>query len=341
MSAEMPLAVLSKDDVLVMDFYGRPCEFPSEEAPPPFDQHAHVLTAATGSFEESAPLDSERHYFVLAPLPGGEVLVTGGSNPQGTPKSSTRIWKPSTGRWVEAALLNLARSNAVGAPVGDGRVVIVGGHTPGGDFTKSAEIYDPAKDSWKRIASMPSGDRVIAAVTLAGGDVVVAGEVYGDDTATVVYRYSPSADRWTRIGKLPEPVETLIPQRDGGMVALGATREVRRWHPDDGWSTAGNLRASRPGAAAALLPDGRVLVAGGRAGSVGEGNARARTTAEVFDPSTGRSEAIASLPEPRNEATGITLQDGTVVIVGGWLDAHNGDTPWCPAVPDNALRWTP
>ena len=68
-------------------------------------------------------------------------------------------------------------------------------------------------------------------------------------------------------------------------------------------------------------PTGACWQPAGKQVTMGDGNVQARTTAEVFDPSTGRSEAIASMPEPRNNAAAVTLDDGSVLVVGGWVDA--------------------
>ena len=339
MIANQPLAVHSDEDVLALDGQGTPCYFPGEDVPT-WEVRAMVFDATAGTFAESGALDDERESFVMAPLPGGEVLVTGGYNDTGVPKSSTRIWEPATGKWVEGALLNIARAGAVATPLVDGTALIVGGLTPGGDATTSAEIYDPAADSWKRVASMPPDVVASVAATLGNGDVVVVAYDEADDTYPI-HRYRPLTDTWDNPASLPEPAAAAIPQANGGVLFVGASEQVHRWHPDEGVSVAGSLRMSRPGAAFALLSDGRLLAAGGQAGDMGEGNAEARTTAEVFDPATGQSEAITSMPEPRNHATAITLDDGSVLVVGGWTVANNGDTPWCPELADTAFRWTP
>jgi hypothetical protein len=68
----------------------------------------------------------------------------------------------------------------------------------------------------------------------------------------------------------------------------------------------------RAGNTAALLPDGRVLVAGGE-----EPSENALSSAEVYDPSTGKFTRTGDMTEPRGEATATALRNGKVLIVGG------------------------
>ncbi len=72
------------------------------------------------------------------------------------------------------------------------------------------------------------------------------------------------------------------------------------------WAFIGSLIEGRFWHSAALLADGRVLVAGGSAPS-----------AEILDPSTGRFQKTERLPCPRYDATATTLPDGRVLVVGG------------------------
>jgi hypothetical protein len=70
----------------------------------------------------------------------------------------------------------------------------------------------------------------------------------------------------------------------------------------------GTLRAF---ATATLLPDGRVLVAGGGRGT------GALATAELYDPVTGRFAPTGSMTTSRFSATATLLPSGQVLIAGG------------------------
>jgi Ca2+-binding RTX toxin-like protein len=89
------------------------------------------------------------------------------------------------------------------------------------------------------------------------------------------------------------------------------------------FSPTGSMSVPRFGAAAAPLPDGRVLIAGGIGGLEPGRFPEYRQSAEVFDPATNSfsSAGIGSMSVPRGGAAAAPLPDGRVLIAGG---ATNG-----------------
>ena len=76
---------------------------------------------------------------------------------------------------------------------------------------------------------------------------------------------------------------------------------------------------ARTGAVAALLPDGRVLIAGGLAAYLPL--MRFLRSAEVFDPATGEfTELAGKMTTKRSDAVAATLPGGRVLIAGGATD---------------------
>ncbi len=73
----------------------------------------------------------------------------------------------------------------------------------------------------------------------------------------------------------------------------------------------------------AALADGRVLIMGGI--SVIDGASRTLSSAEVFDPRTGRSTATGPMNVARADAAAVTLADGRVLVVGGMRASDNAD----------------
>ena len=114
---------------------------------------------------------------------------------------------------------------------------------------------------------------------------------------------------------------TLLP--NGKVFVLTASPSAQLYDPGSGtWALSGNITQSsfRLEHTATLLPTGKVLIAGGT------GPAGFIPTAELYDPNaidpvTGRLGAFTptgSLAEPRREHTATLLQDGRVLIVGGF-----------------------
>ncbi len=75
----------------------------------------------------------------------------------------------------------------------------------------------------------------------------------------------------------------------------------------------GRLSDARSGHASVRLPDGHILVIGGKR-SAGGGDVR---TAELIDPATGRSRPAGVLPRRIIDADAVTVRGGRVLIVGG------------------------
>ena len=80
---------------------------------------------------------------------------------------------------------------------------------------------------------------------------------------------------------------------------------------------AGEMSSPRAAHTATLLPDGRVLVAGGcTADSCETGDDSA--TVEIYDPATGSFARSGRLAAPRSGHTATLLAGGQVLLAGGW-----------------------
>jgi hypothetical protein len=99
------------------------------------------------------------------------------------------------------------------------------------------------------------------------------------------------------------------------ILVLGTARLVSAQSVAPSWSYTGNLNTGRFGHTATLLPNGKVLVAGGNGGF---------NTAELYDPGTGTWSNTGNLNTARYGHTATLLPNGKVLIVGG-VDA-DGNT---------------
>jgi WD40 repeat protein len=188
--------------------------------------------------------------------------------------------------------------------------------------------------SWTGSLTVASGG--VQATRLVDGRVLVVhactstAELYDPATGT----FSPTGDMTARHGQ----TSTLL--TDGRvLVTGGATCDdsggvwttAELFDPATGtFSPAGSMGSPRQGHTATLLPDGRVLVAGGTTGasaaaSLGVTLASVRRvatepqvlrTAELYDPTTGTFSPTGSMATVRVNHTATALLDGRVLVAG-------------------------
>jgi hypothetical protein len=254
----------------------------------------------------------------LASLPwsvGAAVpLRDGGALVLGLDGTVAERWNPATATWQAAAALTATRRDFAAVTLRDGRILVTGGlDTQDNNRWRaysSSYLYDPstAAGSWTKVGLLGTARVSPAAAVLPDGRVLVAGGAYKD---------GPPYDSTGSTGITLARTTSMMPGEGTGGggrfddvappsigVAL-ATAEL--FDPSTGqWSATGSMHFARAGAAAATLPDGRILVVGPSSSGNGSGDARmdprAYDTAEVYDPATGRFSPVGSLP-PIDRAT--------------------------------------
>src|SRR5674476_341518 len=77
-----------------------------------------------------------------------------------------------------------------------------------------------------------------------------------------------------------------------------------------GWTSVNSLVTARNGQTATLLPNGKILVAGGSTGVVTK-------FSELFDPATGQWQATGDMHAARLFHTATLLHTGKVLVTGG------------------------
>ncbi len=256
---------------------------------------ADVFDSATDTFSPTATLLMPRSGAAVAPLPGGRVLVAGGSPSNSAVLQSAEVFDPATGAFTALPTqLSVPRAGAAAAPLPDGRVLIAGGSSSGSAVLQSAEVFDPATGAF---TALPASDATelqtarynFAAVPLPGGKILIAGGVGTAGVLASAEIFDPAAETFT------------------ALPASGATE----------------LQTPRTAPAAAALPDGRVLIAGGdsTANSMISSD-DVLSSAEVFDPASGTFSALPAsgttqLQNPRAYTAATALGNGQILIAGG------------------------
>lgn len=284
-----------------------------------------------GSFETAANMSIGRSGHTATVLKNGKVLIVGGWTGRYNIRRSAELYDPATGSFVPTGDMVMERAGNTATLLADGRVLITGGEDRNENALASAEIYDPTTTTFTLTGSMNDPRGQHTATALPKGKVLIVGGGSGHYPNQTVYRsaelYDPATGKFSYAGQMAvarhKHATILLPS---GMVLVVGGSDNRDWRGEyssaeiydparAAFEPTGNMSASRfkiP-AALALLPNGRVLIAGGG------------DFAEVYDESKGMFTRVeGSLGAARLFASVTLLPGGETLITGGYADTGSG-----------------
>ncbi len=239
------------------------------------------------------------------------------------------------------------------ARLADGRVLLAGGYSFEANRTfNTSEVFDPVAGSWSAGPSLLLDRNFPVPILLAdGGWLLAGGYRLRRGTTASSERLDPAGKGFQAGPPLVEERElhTATSLADGRVLVTGgystgqrrtlASAEVYDPKPDQFAATRGSMQHARFGHAAVLLPDGRVLVVGGKV----EGTNADVLPAELFDPRSGEFTATGALSTGRDRCTAWLLPDGKRVLVAGGSSKAGGTPPArrCEVYEVAAGRFTP
>jgi len=197
-----------------------------------------------------------------------------------------------SGTWTPTGSMAGARDSHTATLLTNGKVLIPGW------FNTVAELYDPTTETFNLTGTMLfAHGQGATANRLPDGRVLIVG---GNGAPVSAEIYDPATETFSATGDLNARHDfhtvTLLP--DGTVLIAGgngqepgsnatSTDVAELYDPATGtFSLTGRLNSPRTGAAAALLPDGRVLIAGGTRATDGFGHAPT-SSAELYNPASG------------------------------------------------------
>lgn len=171
-----------------------------------------------------------------------------------------------------------------------------------------------AADSWSPAGTLSAARVMHSSVVLPSGMVLVAGGSAGGITFRSAERYDPSANSWSPAADMSGPREayTLTSLTNGKVLAAGGIANNAFVTGADLYDPVSNTWAPVPGPSAryhhtaTLLPDGKVLVAGGGVES-----------AELYDPVENSWSSAGNMSTTRLLHTATLLKNGKVLVTGG------------------------
>ncbi len=256
-------------------------------------------------------------------LPDGRVLIAGGQGGTRILASAT-IYDPVSGELAPTGSMSTPRRDATATLLPDGKVLVAGGYE-GKGFLRTAELYDPKTGRFGKTGPMTVTRAYQTATLLPSGRVLlVGGDNFGYDRLSTAELYDPSTGRFTRTGtmKVTQEVDTATLLANGSVLVTGSWFDQTgqpTYRPSaelydprtGGFTPAGPMSVVRGDAAATLLLNGKVLVAGGD-----DSSGLPVASAELYDPSTN-SFSFLQMTVARAMFTATRLPDGRVLLAGG------------------------
>ena len=242
---------------------------------------AEIYDPDSGQFTATGTMTAQRYEHKATLLPNGQVLITGGfsqkENYQIPPQAE--LYDPASGQSTTTGAMLHACADHTATLLRNGRVLITGGRNS--IYYSRAELYDPAGgafgdtgkmayERWDHTATvLPSGK-----VLVTGGWGIGSGRIY--NFLSSAETYDPGSGTFTEVGAMNTGrgghTETLLPSGKvlviggwGGELNDQVLSGTEIYDPDSGsFAVTGSMAVARVAHTATLLPNGKVLIVGGR-----------------------------------------------------------------------------
>ncbi|WP_413292987.1 kelch repeat-containing protein [Bdellovibrio sp. HCB185ZH] len=287
-------------------------------------------SASPSAFATGTPLTTAR-YGHTATTVDNSVIVTGGfsNNSASAALDDSLIYSAGANTWSSlGSLKNGARTLHTANRSGD-YLYLLNGRDGNSSPINLVEKIDISKFSWKLEGSMATGRAVHVTLPLPNGKVLIAGGLSNPSSSVMNYLdsseiFDPATGQWSAGPSLPTKRlwATSTRLNDGRFLIVGGVDETMTrvtstlfYNPTtNSWSAGPSIAMGRIGHSASLLPDGRVIIMGGNENT---GIFPPSNKTDIFDPTTNQWTAGPNMLTAVAEHTAVTLNDGTILLVGG------------------------
>jgi hypothetical protein len=259
-------------------------------------------------------------------LPDGTVLIAGGYGGTRGVLDSAEIFEPATRRVSTVGRMKARRAEHTSIALPDGRVALIGGRSADWVTLATVEIYDPMAVTFNEVGRLSVPRTGHVSVLLRDGRIFVAGGATGRGSTLEIFEtaeiFDPRTGRSEVVASLGSARHKLdgVLLADGRVLLTGGSRDngprgslksaeifdpARR-----SFTTVGamNLPRYKHRGSSVLLPNGKVLIAGGA------------RQAEVYDPVAETFSLLADETELHGSfSTAVLLGSDRVLVAGGYF----------------------
>lgn len=299
---------------------------------------AALYNPATGTFTATGALSAGRQAHTATLLRTGQVLLAGGTGATaGAGLASAELYDPASGTFTTTLPMSTGRYGHTATLLPSGQVLVAGGSSNGApDGFASAELYTPRPSALAGFSpdSIAFGPQLVGTVgatqtmsvtnlgqtPLRISGIALSGPNAADfaqTSACVGVSLAPGGSCGLLLSFGPQasgPLTASISLTDNApdspqsrpLYGYGSTLQT--------WAPTGSMTTPRSDQAAALLPNGKLLVAGGCNGYF---CGTILSSAELYDPRLSTWTATGAMSSGRNYPTATLLPNGRVLVTSG------------------------
>lgn len=216
--------------------------------------------------------------------------------------------------WTSVGPSSVARAAAATVALADGRVLVSGGTSA----TSAAELYDPESRTFSATGALKSARQGHTATRLPDGRVLLVGggpaesEVYEPTSGTFTKQPCPAVDVVSghTATLLPDGRVMVVGGSSGTGIFAGSTFVYSPSQTPCPWLPGPPLSTSRARHAAAVFPDGTLVVLGG------EGPNGVLASAEFLGAGSDTWMPFQPMSRARSNHAAVVRPDGTLLVAG-------------------------
>ncbi|MDN4069161.1 kelch repeat-containing protein [Paenibacillus vini] len=270
----------------------------------------------------------------FARLQNGNIVILGGVDSSDDQSTQAELYNVQTNKFSKIASMPGPQREGVvmnAVTLKNGHLLVMGSYQL---YTKKHPYvyeYNPDTDTWTEPIQFSDMGREL--YITPQGDALSYGAGL-DENISAGQLYKADMDKFYSIATMPyfTSFQAQTAMADGRFFMAGGVLHGGRgnepvseavvYDPATNlWSDVGNMSTARSNAAAALLPDGKVIVAGGRGGN----NTGQLNSTEVYDPKTNKWTRGPVMKYKHENPISITMANGNIIFIG--KGSENGIKP--------------